>query len=794
MGRALEVRQFMAVLDACRDGGYGGAMLIRGEPGIGKTRLLEEYLLLARREGFAVHRGQAYDFGTARGRDALSQIARSLLGASAGDPAAMGAVVGEGRLPYLQGVLGLEPEPGQAEQMASLSPYERLDRSADAVAELLRETARRSALVVVADDLHWADRLTLAVLPRLARAAAELPVAVLMTSRVAGEALDPQWRAAMGGAPLLTLDLQPLRPPDASRLASAFGVQERARERLLERAAGNPLFIEQLARSGRLGQDLPYSIQGLAVAQLEALPEPVQAGLCAASVLGQFFTPAAVAATAGGPPDLEAALEAGLIARGESEWHFHHALIRDGIYQNVLPSERRHLHRRAAEYYRLSSLTLHAQHLDLAGAEHAGAALVAAAADEIEHYRLARARDLVRRALERSPEDTGALLLDAQLELMLGNTARAAALFRTCRSLAWEDSVRARSLVGLGMALNQLDRHADAMEALEAATRLKPDDHGYQADAWLQLGNALFPQGRTEQTLRAHQTALNHAERAGSTLSQARAEGGLGDAYYQQGAMLTAYAHFDRCVQLGKAHDHPSVVPANQAMRALTLMYHNQLRDALADGDAALMAARASSNVRHQLLAHNVLASLQSFHGDSESGVHHAERTLALGQRIGSRRFVVDARAQLVHLLWGAGRWDEARQALQAVEASLDASLMPFAGAYVRGLQAVCATSAGERRRFLEDGRQLLGGEALSHCHLFFYVAAMEACLVAGETRQALDYADGLATYTAAEPLPWADFFIRVTQAVAHGAAAEERGALRLEAEQAGLGVGMRLL
>src|SRR5690606_31088489 len=126
-------------------------------------------------------------------------------------------------------------------------------RSSHAVCSLVRAAARQDGLVLVVDDLHWADRLTLAVLPPLARTAAELPVVLVMTSRVAGEALDPEWRAAMGDAPLVTLDLRPLREGEAGRLASALGAGERQLAEVVERAGGNPLFIQQLVRAGRSG-------------------------------------------------------------------------------------------------------------------------------------------------------------------------------------------------------------------------------------------------------------------------------------------------------------------------------------------------------------------------------------------------------------------------------------------------------------------------------------------------------------------------------------------------------------
>jgi tetratricopeptide (TPR) repeat protein len=288
--------------------------------------------------------------------------------------------------------------------------------------------------------------------------------------------------------------------------------------------------------------------------------------------------------------------------------------------------------------------------------------------------------------------------------------------------------------------------------------------------------------------------SLEHAGKAGSTLRQARAEGGLGDAYYQQGAMLTAFRHFDRCVELGETHGHAGVVSPNLAMRGLTLLYQNRLQDALADGHRALELAQQSSNLRHQVLAHNVVAGVESFHGDFDAGMEHARRTLELGERIGSRRFVVDAMSQMAHMLWSEGRLDEARQTLDAVDRVLGQSLLPFAGAYVRGLQAACAVTPAERRSYLAAGERLLGHRAVSHCHVYFYFAAMEACLAANERDQALRHAAGLATYTRAEPLPFADFFIRRTKALAGDSSAQERATLIEEAGAAGLTLALRLL
>jgi tetratricopeptide (TPR) repeat protein len=276
-------------------------------------------------------------------------------------------------------------------------------------------------------------------------------------------------------------------------------------------------------------------------------------------------------------------------------------------------------------------------------------------------------------------------------------------------------------------------------------------------------------------------------------LRQARAEGGLGDAYYQQGAMLTAFEHYDRCVQLGEAHRHPSVVPANLAMRALTLQYQNCLAEAVADCERAIDLAGRSANVRHQLLAHNVLAGVETFRGRPEAGLDHARQTLALSRRIGSRRFALDALSQIAHLSWVAGRIPQAREALEEADGLLDATMSAFGGAYVRGLQAACAEDAAARDTFLHEGERLLGRHAVSHCHVYFYMTAIEIGLISGNAEQVLRFAAALERYTAKEPLPFTDIFIRRARCLVADDA-DERESLVAQARAAGLGTGLRLL
>ena len=98
-----------------------------------------------------------------------------------------------------------------------------------------------------------------------------------MTSRIEGDPLDQAWRAAIGGSPLLTIDLGPLRPEEAMALAGAYLDASRDfAERCVERAAGNPLFLEQLLRhaEGERRRGVPGSVQSLVQARMDRLDPP----------------------------------------------------------------------------------------------------------------------------------------------------------------------------------------------------------------------------------------------------------------------------------------------------------------------------------------------------------------------------------------------------------------------------------------------------------------------------------------------------------------------------------------
>jgi class 3 adenylate cyclase len=302
VGRRAELAQFQGVLAACREAGTGQTVVIRGEAGIGKTRMVEEFQALAESAGFTCHLGLVLDFGAGIGQDAIRTLVRSLLGltassaASAAQAAAERAVshrwVAHEQRVYLNDLLDL-PQPTALRALYDAMDNATRNRGTRAtVAGLVRSMSRRQPLLLIVEDVHWADRITLESLATLTQTVAECPALLVLTSRIEGDPFDHAWRSSAASSPLVTIDLGPLRPREAAALASAyFDANADFAKRCIERAAGNPLFLEQLLRhveqSSATG--VPGTVQSLVQARMDLLAPPDKRALQAASVFGQRF-------------------------------------------------------------------------------------------------------------------------------------------------------------------------------------------------------------------------------------------------------------------------------------------------------------------------------------------------------------------------------------------------------------------------------------------------------------------------------------------------------------------------
>ncbi len=587
VGRRVELNQFSAILATCREEGLGHTVCVRGEAGIGKTRLVEEFLRVATERGARAHRGLVLEFGAGEGRDAIRSIVRSLLGLSLGSAerdrreAASNALEKKLLQPdervFLNDLLDL-PQPVEQRTLYDAMDNDTRNRGKRAaVSGLVTRLSVDSPLVLVVEDVHWADAVVLAHLSSLARTVASCSALLVITSRVVGDPLGQSWRTQAAGAPLTSIDLGPLRDAESMALIEAFMTTDNALAGdCLQRAAGNPLFLEQLLRSAQEGlkEIVPDSVQSLVLARMDRLNPGDKEALQTAAVIGQRFDLDCLRELLDAPDyDCQRLVDHDLVRGEGGTYLFAHALIQEGVYEALLRYEKARLHAGAARWYAERDSVLYAQHLDRASDPAAPAAYHSAARSQTTAYRTVQALALVERglAIATAPPDQFALsLLYGELLLDLGERERARCAFEQALDQAQENRQRCQALIGIASVARAAQAHEVALEALERAQGMAQAQHHPLELAHIHhlRGSLLFFTGNAEQCRAEHEQALRFAEEAGSAELQAKALSGLGDSAYASGQISAARDHWARCLDLARKNGFGRVEVPNIGMLA----------------------------------------------------------------------------------------------------------------------------------------------------------------------------------------------------------------------------------
>jgi class 3 adenylate cyclase/tetratricopeptide (TPR) repeat protein len=815
VGRRPELNQLKGMLDACVEERQGQTVYVRGDPGIGKTRLVEELASAAAAKDVSCHRGLVLPFGVGKGQDAIRALVRSLLRVAPGGGktdrrrAAETALTG-GRLESDQAVF-LNDLLDLAQPVELRALYDAMDNATRnkgkqrAVSSLLTTASRRRPVLVIIEDVHWADAVTLAHLAALTRTVAQCAALLVMSSRVEGDQLNSGWRARTEDTALITIDLGPLRTQDSIALISEFvDSADPVAKTCLERAAGNPLFLEQLLRTAQEGSvtRLPDSIQSLVLARLDRLEPEDKRALQAASVIGQRFDTdllchllATTAFDAGG------LVEHNLVRREATGYLFAHALIQESVYASLLTDQRRDLHRRTAEWFADNDTVLYAQHLDRAADERAPLAYLEAARSQSTQYRTQQAIRLVQRGLEITASGTERFELDSfcgELLAHLGNVVESMESYRRCLTLAEDDAQRCRARIGLAGGMRIMDRLDEALETLEKAEAearvqdLKPE----LVRLHHLRGNLYFPLGNIEGCVEQHRAALKYARELGSAEFEALALGGVADGLYAQGRMRSAHDYCSQCIDVSRRHGLGRVEVANLNMMGGggTLHFLNELRAAFDQSLRAVEAAHKVGHDRGELLAHIGVSMVSLDLGDPATAGKHAELGLALARGLGAKRFFARLMQCQARVLMVEGRNADAVNTLEAAMSIARETGIGYVGAAILGTLALSAQAPEPRDQFLSEGEELLRAGCVGHNYYEFYRDAIENCLNIGDWQRVERYASALEAYTRAEPLGWSDFIIARGRALAdHGrgkrdkATMSELERLRGEAESVGL-------
>jgi class 3 adenylate cyclase len=327
VGRDAELTALLQA-SAATQAGLGRAALIVGEPGLGKSRLTAEWR--AASDDLRWVEGRCLSYGQRLAYHLLIDLLRSLIGvpAAAAEPETRSALLaltedlfpGETGLdvyPYLHDLLlgrnGLE---GAAlDRVKALDPQALQSQYLSALRQLLRASAARQPLALVFEDIHWADPSSVELLIKLLPLAGEAPILFCFVTRPDRDA--PGWKLVAAaretvGAGLTELSLNPLTEADSRQLVANLleieSLPDRIRTIILQKAEGNPFFVEEVIRmlidrgaivkkgegwvAGKEIEnvDIPDNLQSLLLARIDRLPDDVKRTLRVASVIGRQFS------------------------------------------------------------------------------------------------------------------------------------------------------------------------------------------------------------------------------------------------------------------------------------------------------------------------------------------------------------------------------------------------------------------------------------------------------------------------------------------------------------------------
>ncbi len=763
VGRRRELELLVSTLARVREERSTQLVTVVGVPGIGKSRLVLELLRAVEADVALVNwrQGRSLPYGEGMTFWALAEIVKAQAGILENDTPAQS----EEKLGRAADRVGADAR--EAQWLARhLRPLVGLadDRAADAEERFaawlrfLEALAEERPLVLVFDDLHWADDQLLDFVDQLVERVSGVPLLVLGTARPELLQRRPGWS---GGKPnALTVSLSPLSDAETARLFEGLLeeplLETHSQTSLLARAGGNPLYAEQFARvlaeRGEVSE-LPETVQGIIAARLDRLSEQEKQLLQNAAVVGKVFWLGAVAAVddvaEGQGAELLRVLERKEFVQharvssvsGEVEYAFRHLLVRDVAYGQIPRGARSRKHQRAAAWIESlgrpddQSETLahhYLQALELAEA----AGLDTAALGESARRALRAAGD---RAATMNGVAAAVRLYDAALRLWpQGDPGRAQLLLRRAapvRMLGGSDPerlVEARdALLAAGdiagaaeadMLLSQTfwiegrrdlaDQHAK--RALAAITGLPPS----RASAWILLRHATLASLAGE-----HARAIELAVDARATSEQLGWDEGVSEALTVLGITR---------VELG---DRGGLDDFTRSIEIATT------------GGALGLLSRTYNNLA---VAYQILGELDAGYAARLEGVEVAER---LGSAAEIRWFD----GPLCDHHYRRGAWSDALQTADTYLAGIEAGSPHYNGwqayavrAEIRMAQADSSGALRDVESAIEAGRAVADAQAVSFvlagsAHVFALVAQPDrASQLARELLDALSRGDGM--------------------------------------------------
>jgi ABC-type oligopeptide transport system substrate-binding subunit/class 3 adenylate cyclase len=373
VGRKAELQLLQQPLDVVAEGRGGLAVLV-GDLGMGKTHLLNALRSAAPARWIGT---SAAAYGQELPGALLASVLRDLLELAPDDTLAVEQLPdalsqrlgahGVAAAPYLARLLGLPLDPEQARQLDAVGGESLRWRVFELARELIGAALTQAPLILAFDDLQWADPTSIDMIESFLPLAETFPLLMILATRPGAEGRAAALLTRVQNQdPTAWVELGPLEDAAATELLSGLAPDLTPAQiaSLAGRGGGNPLFLVELARTAAAGADpdeLPDTVQGLLLAQIDRLPGELRETLQRAAVLGRVFAERVLAMlvaerleqTSGGllPKTLADLQRAGFLVREGESFGFRHALIQESAYAALLYERRRGYHNAAAQAY-----------------------------------------------------------------------------------------------------------------------------------------------------------------------------------------------------------------------------------------------------------------------------------------------------------------------------------------------------------------------------------------------------------------------------------------------------------
>lgn len=637
VGRDNEYGQFIGLV-AGLTAGAGHVVVIQGEAGIGKSRLMHEVLGYVRQRGLPSLSTNCYEIERSMAYQPVIDLATQACEA-----------VAEARLRTIAPVLLAEIAalvPALAARVPDLPPLSadfpeaRQTRLFHALVRLFDALARDRQLVLGIDNIHWADDASLRWLHFFARHIARRPVLLICTHRDGEVDSNEQLAGLLEGlrpeAHTRHMALSRLAPAETEALLQRMndprlGGPELA-ARLHRESEGNPFFLwsilhslseheEAVGREGAL--PLPDSLRDSVRARLARVPPEDRPLLDMAAVLGRRFDFETLLALTQLPEQrflqtLDTMVRRRLLREEQGGFYdFNHDKVREVVYGDIGVARRVLLHRVVAqllEQHEGSESDAHlAEHFERARMWDKALHYLGLAADHSQKlFAMREALQWFDRAVDLMRQHPEAATQREQLALherrgaaraQAGQTQGAVADFQwvidTARGLGQHERAR-EALIQLGMAYRRADAYEEAVACLDEALAASRaiGDHRQVADTLYHLGTVAWSNGRNDLAIARHQEAVETCERMGlSGLVAVQAFHGRGEAHFANAEPNAAIASFSRSLALARGIDDRSYESENLMMIGWACTGHMGLADyprALSHFDAALEIARSA--------------------------------------------------------------------------------------------------------------------------------------------------------------------------------------------------------